>query len=66
MYVFAVPAGGEEKAMDNFIEFAMFAGAIIASIGLALGLEWLSMTGLFRLMPGQRQRIGPRDTQRRE
>jgi hypothetical protein len=38
--------------MDNFIEFAMFAGAIIASIGLALGLEWLSMTGLFRLMPG--------------
>ena len=38
--------------MNGFFEFAMFAGAIIASIGLALGLEWLSVTGLFRLMPG--------------
>jgi len=50
--------------MDNFIEFAMFAGAIIASIGLALGLEWLSMAGLFRLMPGQHQKIGHRDLPR--
>jgi hypothetical protein len=37
--------------MDGFIEFAVFAGAIIASIGLALGLEWLSISGFFRLMP---------------
>ena len=39
--------------MNGFIEYAAFAGAIIASIGLALGLEWIGLNGLFRLMPGR-------------
>lgn len=41
--------------MNGFIEYAAFAGAIIASIGLALGLEWLGLNGLFRLMPSRAQ-----------
>jgi hypothetical protein len=40
-----------EAVMNGFIEYAAFASAIIASIGLALGLEWLGLNGLFRLMP---------------
>ena len=43
----------KETAMNGFIAYAEFAGAIIASIGLALGLEWIGMNGLFRLMPGR-------------
>ena len=39
--------------MNGFIEYAAFAGAIISSIGLALGLEWVGLNGLFRLMPGR-------------
>ena len=41
--------------MNGFIEYAAFAGAIISSIGLALGLEWLGLNGLFRLMPHRAQ-----------
>lgn len=41
--------------MNGFVEYAAFAGAIIASIGLALGLEWLGLNGLFRLMPQRAQ-----------
>ena len=37
--------------MNGFMEYAAFASAIIASIGLALCLEWLGLNGLFRLMP---------------
>jgi hypothetical protein len=47
--------------MNSFMEFAVFAGAIIASIGLALGLEWLSMTGLFQLMPRHAKEVDHRD-----
>ena len=39
--------------MSSFIEYAAFAGAIIGSIGLALVLEWVSLHGLFRVMPGR-------------
>ena len=39
--------------MNGFLEYAAFASAIIASIGLALGLEWIGLNGLFRLMPGR-------------
>jgi hypothetical protein len=42
-----------EAAMNGFIEYAAFAGAIIGSIGLALALEWVGLNGLFRLMPGR-------------
>jgi hypothetical protein len=40
-----------EAAMDGFIRFAEVAGAIIAALGLAMGLEWLTLSGLIRLMP---------------
>jgi hypothetical protein len=48
-------------AMDNFIGFAEVAGAIIAALGLALGLEWVGLYGLTSLMPIRRNH--PRDTQ---
>jgi hypothetical protein len=38
-------------AMENTLAFAEVAGAIIGAIGLALGLEWLTLSGLIRLMP---------------
>jgi hypothetical protein len=41
----------ENSAMENFIEFAGIASAIVASMGLAMGLEWLTLNGLLRLMP---------------
>jgi hypothetical protein len=44
---------GREAVMNGFMEYIAFAGSIIASIGLALGLEWLGLNGLFRLMPGR-------------
>jgi hypothetical protein len=37
--------------MEGFIRFAEVAGAIIAAFGLAMGLEWLTLSGLIRLMP---------------
>ncbi|MGD0965121.1 MAG: hypothetical protein ABSA57_14615 [Candidatus Acidiferrales bacterium] len=39
--------------MDNFIAFAEVAAAIIATMGLAMWLEWLALNGLLHLMPGQ-------------
>ena len=44
--------------MENFIAFAEITSAIIAAIGLALGLEWLSLNWLMRMMP-QRHGRGP-------
>jgi hypothetical protein len=37
--------------MGGFIGFAEVVGAIIAAIGLAMGLEWIALNGLLRLMP---------------
>ena len=37
--------------MESTLAFAEIAGAIIGAIGLALGLEWLTLNGLIRLMP---------------
>jgi hypothetical protein len=45
--------------MANFIAFAEVTGAILAALGLALGLEWIGLYGLTRLMPAQ-------ETQRRD
>ncbi len=39
--------------MDNFIGFAEIAGAIIAALGLALGLEWVGLYGLTSMMPAR-------------
>jgi hypothetical protein len=43
-------------AMENFIGFTEVAGAIIAGLGLALGLEWVGLYGLTSLMPARRAR----------
>ncbi|HKV03908.1 MAG TPA: hypothetical protein VJO53_02250 [Candidatus Acidoferrales bacterium] len=45
--------------MSNFIDFAEIAGAVIAALGLALGLEWVGLYGLTSLMPARRNH--PRD-----
>lgn len=37
--------------MESTVAFAEIAGAIIGAIGLALGLEWLTLNTLIRLMP---------------
>src|SRR5271154_1326896 len=49
----------KKVAMDSFIGFAEVAGAIIAALGLALGLEWAGLYGLTSLMPARRDH--PRD-----
>jgi len=41
-------------AMDSFIGFAEIAGAIIAALGLALGLEWVGLYRLTSVMPARR------------
>jgi hypothetical protein len=40
--------------MENFIGFAEVAGAILAALGPALGLEWVGLYGLTSLMPVRR------------
>ena len=37
--------------MDNILEFAEVASAIIGAMGLAMCLEWLALNGLMNLMP---------------
>jgi len=53
LHSFAGPAR-KKTAMDSFIGFAEVAGAIIAALGLALGLEWVGLYGLTSLMPERR------------
>jgi hypothetical protein len=38
--------------MEHFIEFAEITGAILASMGLAMWMEWYCLRWLMRLMPG--------------
>lgn len=38
--------------MEHFIEFAEIIGAILASMGLAMWMEWYCLRWLMRLMPG--------------
>lgn len=45
------PSDAEEAAMSDLIGFAEVTGAILGALGLALGLEWATLNGLFRLMP---------------
>jgi hypothetical protein len=40
-------------AMENGIGFVAVAGAIFVSYAVALGLEWLSLVVLMRLMPAR-------------
>ena len=44
-----------EAAMDGFIGFAEVVGAVIAAMGLAMGLEWLTLSGVMHLMPVRHQ-----------
>jgi hypothetical protein len=37
--------------MSDFISFIEVTGAVLASLGLAMSLEWLTLNGLFRVMP---------------
>lgn len=39
--------------MNWMIDLAGVGGAIVASMALALGLEWLSLRGLMLLMPAK-------------
>jgi hypothetical protein len=39
--------------MNSFIGFAGVGGAIIASMGLAMWLEWFCLRWLMRIMPGR-------------
>ena len=39
--------------MDSFIGFAGIGSAIIASMGLAMWMEWYCLRWLMRLMPGR-------------
>ena len=41
--------------MDGLMGFAEVVGAVIAAMGLAMGLEWLTLSGLMHLMPARRQ-----------
>jgi hypothetical protein len=40
-------------AMENTIGFAAVAGAIFVSFAVALGIEWLSLVLLMKMMPAQ-------------
>lgn len=48
--------------MENIIGFAGVASAIVASIVLALMLEWLGLRGLMRLMPSSAPQADARQT----
>lgn len=37
--------------MSDFIGFLEIIGAVLASLGLAMSLEWLTLNTLLRLMP---------------
>jgi hypothetical protein len=42
--------------MNSLIGFAEVTGAILGALGLALGLEWATLEGLFRLMPERKEK----------
>src|SRR6202050_3544717 len=47
------PAHTEDLAMENGIGFVAVAGAIFVSFAVALGMEWLSLVLLMKLMPAR-------------
>lgn len=55
--------------MSDFISFIEVTGAVLASLGLAMSLEWLTLNGLLRLMPslhkGEAQRTSAREVRGR-
>jgi hypothetical protein len=47
------PSDREDKTMEYTIDFVGVASAIFVSFAVALGLEWLSLVLLMRLMPAR-------------
>jgi hypothetical protein len=47
--------------MSGFIAFAEVTGAILASLGIALALEWYGLNGLMRLLPAARNSSTPNE-----
>ncbi len=45
--------------MNGFIAFAEVTGAILASLGVALAIEWYGLNGLMRLLPAARRGSAP-------
>jgi hypothetical protein len=43
--------------MSSFIDFVVVTGAVITGLALAMSLEWLTLNGLLRLMPGRPDRV---------
>jgi hypothetical protein len=41
--------------MNGFIAFSEVTAAILASMGVALALEWCGLNGLMRLLPAARR-----------
>jgi hypothetical protein len=46
--------------MNGFVAFAEVTAAILASLGLALALQWYGLNGLMRLLPGRSSHSGER------
>jgi hypothetical protein len=46
--------------MTGFVAFAEVTAAILASLGIALALEWYGLNGLMRLLPGRSSVPGQR------
>jgi hypothetical protein len=40
--------------MEALIDFAAVGGAVVFSLGVALGLEWFALNTLMKMMPVQR------------
>jgi hypothetical protein len=47
--------------MNGFIAFTEVTGAILASLGIALAIEWLGLNSLMRLLPAARRSSTPGD-----
>jgi hypothetical protein len=45
--------------MNGFIAFAEVTGAILASLGVALAIEWYGLNGLMHLLPAARRSSAP-------
>lgn len=48
-----------EAAMNSFFEFMAVVSAILGAMGLAMGLEWLALNGLMRMMPAKPRTAAP-------
>ena len=49
--------------MNGFIAFTEVTGAILASLGIALAIEWFGLNSLMRLLPAARSSPTPNERQ---